>query len=602
MKNKQKIMSTLLILLCWSVSNYAQQNRLSEAMERISKTNNIIKEKDFKWKAALTSISLLSKEEFKKRCGIISDTTFKGLEQKQYGKKLYEEWKNIKNNGLEKTTLSVNWQNWMSNIEDQGNCGNCWAHAATGVTEGLLHYSYGQNINIDLNEMEITDNAICADGCNGCDYGHVECGLLYIRDYENTSENHWQFPNRTNAYYSISSYSKESESINAIQLALASSPVWATMSVYEDFQDYSTGIYEYTYGDYVGDHAITIVGYDNEDDTDYWLCKNSWGSNWGENGYFKIKFGECGIDSYGNFVTATTNSHSFASFVPQFFSQPSNAVQYSKEDEITYIEGSCTLNNNVSIPTNKHIYILSNSSINFNLYFITSTGGTITVESNATLSPDIRRKQSTVIKGLYSSIQSAINASTTNQVVEVRSTCILDTDTTIPSGKTLILKPGSVLTMNNHKITTTSGTITIENNVDINPDVRLRISATVKGLYPNIQSALNDQASNQNVKLAAGDYTENITMRDNSYLLGAGRTQTDLFGTVTFNNVDDAILADLSVSQDITIQGGDYNCLDRVGATDIIDIDNGVNHEVYECTTLYDGYIDTYCNDPLIRI
>jgi C1A family cysteine protease len=337
MNNKQIIISVLLILLCCTIRNYAQQGHLAEAMERIAKTNEIIKEKDYKWKATLTSMSLLFKEEFKKRCGIIADTTFNSLEQKQYGEKLYQEWKKIKSNGLCKIATSINWQGWMSDIEDQGDCGNCWAHSATGVTEGLLHYSYGQNINIDLDEMEITNNAICADGCDGCDYDHVECGLSYIKDYEVSSENHGQFPNRTNAYYSNASYSKQNESINAIQTALASSPVWATMSVYEDFQDYSSGIYEYTYGEYVCDHAIVIVDYGNEDGTDYWRCKNSWGSDWGEDGYFKIKFGECRIDSYGDFVTATVNSTSFASFVPQFFSSINDALQIAKSNEYVYV-------------------------------------------------------------------------------------------------------------------------------------------------------------------------------------------------------------------------------------------------------------------------
>jgi len=79
MKIKQIIILIVLILLANGAKNYAQQDRLAEAKERIAKINEIIKEKGYQWKAGLTSMSLLSKEEFKRRCGIIADTTFENL-------------------------------------------------------------------------------------------------------------------------------------------------------------------------------------------------------------------------------------------------------------------------------------------------------------------------------------------------------------------------------------------------------------------------------------------------------------------------------------------------------------------------------------------
>ena len=44
---------------------------------------------------------------------------------------------------------------------------------------------------------------------------------------------------------------------------------------------------------------MAIVGYD--DNTGCWICKNSWGTGWGEQGFFRIAYGQCNIESMGNF-------------------------------------------------------------------------------------------------------------------------------------------------------------------------------------------------------------------------------------------------------------------------------------------------------------
>ena len=60
--------------------------------------------------------------------------------------------------------------------------------------------------------------------------------------------------------------------------------------------NYEGGIYVYTSGDIEGGHSIVILGFGTENDIDYWICQNSWGPEWGEEGYFRIKFGECTIN------------------------------------------------------------------------------------------------------------------------------------------------------------------------------------------------------------------------------------------------------------------------------------------------------------------
>ena len=68
--------------------------------------------------------------------------------------------------------------------------------------------------------------------------------------------------------------------------------------VYEDFLDYTSGIYSVTSDVVAGGHAVDIVGWDHDGSNKlYWRVKNQWGTTFGESGYFNIYAGESGLDA-----------------------------------------------------------------------------------------------------------------------------------------------------------------------------------------------------------------------------------------------------------------------------------------------------------------
>ncbi|MEQ2216980.1 hypothetical protein XENOCAPTIV_028057, partial [Xenoophorus captivus] len=76
-------------------------------------------------------------------------------------------------------------------------------------------------------------------------------------------------------------------------------PVEGAFTVYEDFPSYKSGVYKHVTGSALGGHAIKVLGWGEENGVPYWLCANSWNTDWGDNGFFKILRGSdhCGIES-----------------------------------------------------------------------------------------------------------------------------------------------------------------------------------------------------------------------------------------------------------------------------------------------------------------
>ena len=259
-----------------------------------------------------------TREEIKQMCGVPVDLEKmkKVLARQDSMYNDYLGYRSQKN--LKKTATIPNWHDMMSAVENQGSCGSCWVHAATGATEGQLHILYGSNINIDLDESEIP---------NACDGSFPSSAESYISTYKISSEV-GSYPNLQGVKWDVNSHNTIS-GINAIKNALVNGPVTACFYVYDDFEPFFSnnpqGVYQYDgYSVLDGAHAVVIVSYS---DAGYWLCKNSWGSSWGDGGYFRIAYGQCGIESYENSYVSV-NQSCYAKITPNLISSLTTAINY----------------------------------------------------------------------------------------------------------------------------------------------------------------------------------------------------------------------------------------------------------------------------------
>jgi uncharacterized repeat protein (TIGR01451 family) len=198
---------------------------------------------------------------------------------------------------------TLDWRNvegvsYVSPVKNQGSCGSCWAFAVTAAAESQMMIATS-GLPIDLAEQILVS---CPGGGGTCSGGSPSTASSYVRDVGLPLESCFRYTATNNSCsnaclnwqdntYRIIGWHIARTAIDDIKNALyAYGPVVTTMYVYNDFFSYRSGVYSYATGPYVGAHAVLAVGYD--DILQAFIVKNSWGSGWGEAGYFMIAYSE----------------------------------------------------------------------------------------------------------------------------------------------------------------------------------------------------------------------------------------------------------------------------------------------------------------------
>ncbi len=202
---------------------------------------------------------------------------------------------------------NVNGQNFITPVKDQGGCGSCVAFGSVATVEGTFRRQRNDpTLAVDLSEAELFYCIARAQGRNcgngwWCDKGLDafktdgvvdEACYPYTAGDQNCTNRCADWQNRLTR---ITNWHTVTSAADMKTWISTRGPLSCAFTVYNDFFSYRSGVYRHVSGGVAGGHCVSCVGYN--DAGGYWICKNSWGTGWGENGFFCIGYGECGIDA-----------------------------------------------------------------------------------------------------------------------------------------------------------------------------------------------------------------------------------------------------------------------------------------------------------------
>jgi len=216
--------------------------------------------------------------------------------QEEIGLPSFFSWQDI--DGIDYTTP----------IKDQSPAPTCEAYGLVASLETIMQYQIGDLYEPDLSECHLY---FYAGGTYESGYVNLIDAANYLIDVGVPDEGCFPDPHRAfdypfeslqgweNRTVKIMDWGWVDYNIESIKTALIEyGPLVVCIRFWQDFFYYTGGVYEHKWGTRAGGHVVTIVGYDDSEEC--WIVKNSWGTKWGENGWFRIAYdAEMFADWYG---------------------------------------------------------------------------------------------------------------------------------------------------------------------------------------------------------------------------------------------------------------------------------------------------------------
>lgn len=242
-----------------------------------------------------------------------SDLTKEEFLTKYTGLRLSQAPKNVEYINTLSQTAGIDWRTKgaVNPIKNQGQCGSCWAFSAIAATEAA--YAIAGNTLTSFSEQQLVDCST-SQGNHGCNGGWMDYAFTYIQGKGIERESAYPYTARDgtckfNAGQVVTKVSGlvdvPANNLQQLVNAVGKTVVSVAIDAYGIMQ-YSSGIFAGSCGTALN-HGVAAVGYGTESGKDFWIVRNSWGTSWGEQGYFRMVredgAGKCGINMAASYPT-----------------------------------------------------------------------------------------------------------------------------------------------------------------------------------------------------------------------------------------------------------------------------------------------------------
>ncbi|MBD3347866.1 MAG: hypothetical protein GF400_01570, partial [Candidatus Eisenbacteria bacterium] len=321
-----------------------EEARLAEIRARIERNG-------YHWVADHTSVSGLSPEEKELRKGFVMTPE---IERDMANQVIVPEIERMEFRD------SFDWRDYggTTPAKDQLDCGSCWAFASAGAVEA--HVKIYEGVELDISEQQAID---CNNSGSGCDGGTCVVGFSVYSDRGAVAEECYPYlaedsncrEGACEVVGLVDGSQFVSNTVAMIKYAVENyGPVVTSIHVYDDLFSYDSGCYEHPGNDFT-DHTVLICGWDDSlcGGDGAWLIKNSWGQDWGINGFGWMKYGTCRI---GSACYRPLNAHiPRERLVPDEYGSIQLALDNANRGDIVKVAQG-TYNESVTVPNYVSLY------------------------------------------------------------------------------------------------------------------------------------------------------------------------------------------------------------------------------------------------------